>query len=96
VAELQAPTGAFLLVELHADLAQHATTLRGVWAGLRQVAGIKRITDLSYVSIDGLEETVLMRLTLDEQRMFRRARKAKTQQGERNDEHDRRPAPGAG
>jgi hypothetical protein len=77
MAELRIPAGTFLLVELQPDLAQHQTTPTGVWAGLRQIAGIKSVSDLSTMPLAALEEQVLMRLSPEEERLFRRAAKSR-------------------
>jgi hypothetical protein len=46
----------WLLVELEEDLAQHYTTRTGVWSSLKQIAGIKSITDISAISRHTLDD----------------------------------------
>jgi hypothetical protein len=77
VSELRVPAGTFLLVELQPDLAQHQTTPTGVWVSLRQIAGIKSVSDLSTMPMAALEDQVLMRLSPEEQRLFRRKVRAR-------------------
>ena len=46
----------WLLVETEADLAAWHTTRTGVWAGIRQVNGVKQVTDLSTISRTTLDD----------------------------------------
>lgn len=45
----------YLLVELEADLEQCRTTRHAVWLSIKQVAGIRSITDMRMVSPHQLE-----------------------------------------
>lgn len=51
--------GRFLLVALAPDLAAEHTTVAGVRAGIRILAGVRAITDLAYISQETLD-TLLM------------------------------------
>jgi hypothetical protein len=69
--ELQAPLGAFFLVELDPGL--HPSRVEGLYCNITDLPGVRSCADLACISIELLNEKVLMRLTPDEQKAWARA-----------------------
>jgi hypothetical protein len=67
----------WLLVELEPDLAQHYTTRTGVWCSLKQIAGIKSITDISAISRRTADALVGDCFLPDDQALLPKPRKAR-------------------
>ncbi len=73
MAELKAPSGAFLLLELEPGVSPEQ--VRALFHITVRLAGVQSCSDLSMVPVELLNERVLMRLSPAEQRAWKRATK---------------------
>ena len=73
MAELKAPAGAFLVLELEADITSSQVT--ALFRITTRLLGVRSCSDLACWPVEYLQERVLLRLSPDEQRTWRRATK---------------------
>ncbi len=71
MAEVKAPIGAFLLLELEPGL--HASRLAGLYHNVTLLPGVRSCSDLSLVPMELLQERILMRLSPEEMQVWLKA-----------------------